>query len=86
MKSMEKIQHVPLLLPTRLYTEKECRKILKDLGLSNFYRLQVLVTVGVEVQELENIPKDTNLYNQIKEAKERGDLIHKFILQPEGSL
>jgi len=73
---------VPLLLPTRLHTEKEVRKILKEAGLNNFYNLKVLVTAGVEIQDLETMNKSTELYKGMKEAQENGELVYKFTLQP----
>jgi len=83
---MEANKHiVPLLIYDKLYTKRECQKILKDLGVT-YYRLQVLVTAGVEVQDVESIPKNTKLYKAMKKAKIKGKLVHKFILQPKASL
>ena len=83
LKTKNYVNHeVPLLLPTRLYTEEEVRKLLKEVGLNNFYNLKVLVTVGVEIQNLEYIDKSTDLYKGMKEAQEKGELTYKFTLQP----
>ena len=83
---MDENKHiVPLLIYDKLYTKKECQKILKNLGIT-YYRLQVLVTVGVEVQDVDLIPKNTKLYKEMKKAKSKNKLVHKFILQPKASL
>jgi len=73
---------IPVLLPTRLYTEEEVRKLLEEVGLNNFYNLKVLVTAGVEIQNLESMDKSTDLYKGMKEAQEKGELTYRFTLQP----
>lgn len=77
------IKHeIPLILPIELLSEEEVRKLLKEVGLNNFYNLKVLVTAGVESQDLNCMDKSTQLYKDMKEAQEKGELTYKFTLQP----